>query len=406
MKQRPHTPFSHRGTVLPGRLALLAACLCAAAAGAADWPQFRGPLRNGVSAEKGWLSRFGANGPTRLWTAQVGDGFSSVAVAKNRLYTMGNANGQDTVYCLNATTGAVIWRYSYPQQAGDYGGPRATPTVDGTVVYTLSREGIACSINASTGKPNWKKDLRREVGAEMPRWGFAGSPLVHSGRVIYNVGERGTGLDGFGKVVWRSGRGVSGYASPVPFAVGSQKGVAIFSAPGVVAVNPSNGTVLWEFPWRTQYDVNSADPVFSGDTFFVSSNYNRGGARVRIGGRLTTLWENRNMRNHFNSCVLVGGYLYGNDDNTLKCIDLNTGAEKWRHRGGLGKGGLIASDSKLIVLTERGELMIVAADPNSYRELSRARIMGGTCWTHPVLSGSKLYCRSQSGELACFNMKG
>jgi outer membrane protein assembly factor BamB len=406
MKARLHTPpLWHRAARLSRGLLLLATCGAAAAAGAADWPQWRGPQRNGISAEKGWLSRWPATGPRRAWTAQVGAGYSAVAVSKGRVYTMGNANGQDTVFCLDAGSGRVLWRYSYPQQAGDYGGPRATPAVDGTVDYTLSREGIACSINATSGKANWKKDLRRETGAQTPQWGFAGSPLVYAGKIIYNVGERGTALDGFGKIAWKSGSGISGYASPVPYQIGAQKGVAIFTASSVAGVNPHHGGVLWEHPWQTQYNVNGADPQFVGDTFFVSSNYGRGCARVRVSSRPQVLWENRNMKNHFNSSVVLGGYVYGNDENTLKCLDLATGAEKWRQRGGLGKGGLIAADGKLIVLTERGELTLVAADPNAYRELARARVMPGTCWTHPVLSGSKIYCRNQSGELICLDVK-
>jgi outer membrane protein assembly factor BamB len=373
---------------------------------AADWPQWRGPLRNGVSSERGWFSRWPGSGPKRLWRAQVGEGWSSVAVVGNRVYTMGNTGNRDTVFCLDAGTGKVVWRHSYPCATGDYGGPRATPTVDGTVVYTISREAQAYCLNAANGKVIWGKDLKKEVGAQAPRWGFAGSPLVHSRRVIYNVGANGVALDGAGRVSWKSGGAGAGYASPVAFTIGNQQGVAIFAASGLVAVNPLNGRRLWHHPWQTTYEVNAADPIFSGDRVFISSNYGKGCALLRVaGGKASVVWENRNMRNHFNSCVLIGGHLYGNDENTLKCIDLAGGAERWRSRG-IGKGGLTAADGKLIVLTERGELVLAAASPDRYTELARAKVLTGTCWTHPVLAGGRIYCRSHEGELVCLDVRG
>src|SRR5262249_49798899 len=153
--------------------------------------------------------------PPRLWTAQVGEGYSSVAVKDGRLYTMGNAGGKDTVYCLDAGTGRTLWRFSYPCPAGDQGGTRATPTVEGDRLYTLSREGQAFCLNAASGAKVWGKDLARETGAESPRWGFAGSPLVYGKLVIYNVGSAGTALDrSTGRVVWKSASHVAGYASP------------------------------------------------------------------------------------------------------------------------------------------------------------------------------------------------
>lgn len=372
-----------------------------------DWPQWRGPQRSGISAEKGWQSRWPASGPKRLWTAQVGQGFSAVVVKDGRLYTMGNMGEQDTVYCLDAATGRLLWKYSYPCASGDYGGPRATPTVDGTRVYTLSRDGRALCLDARTGRLLWQSDVRRATNAQTPRWGFAGSPLVEGNLVLYNVGTAGTALDKMtGRVVWASGPEMAGYASPVAYTAGRQRGVAFFVAWGIVALNPTNGRPYWQHPWATQYDVNAADPIFSGETVFISSNYGRGGTLIRFSGnRPAVVWQNRNMRNHFNTSVLLDGHLYGNDENTLKCIDLQTGAERWRLRG-IGKGGLIAADGKLIVLTERGELLIVAATPDRYTELARARVMRGTCWTHPVLANGLLYCRSHEGELVCLDVRG
>lgn len=409
---RGRSGFNSRGHAAVGRgvLGLLAATTMGPLA-AADWPQWRGPLRNGISAETGW-ERWAAGGPKRLWAAQVGEGFSAVAVKGGRVYTMGNTGGKDTVFCLAAGTGRVVWRHSYPCPAGDYGGPRATPTVEGNRVFTFSREGQALCLNTASGARIWGRDLRRETGAAPPGWGFAGSPLVIGRLVIYNIGTAGAALDKVtGRVVWKSGSGAAGYASPVAYSVDGQRGVAVFTGTGLVGQDPGTGRPLWQFPWDTQFGVNAADPIFSGDTVFISSNYNRGGALLRLGtgakrrqGGPTVVWQNRNMRNHFNSCVQLGGYLYGNDENTLKCIEMRTGAERWRRRG-IGKGGLIAANGHLLVLTERGTLVLSRANPRQYSELAHASVLRGTCWTHPVLANGLVYCRSHEGELICLDLR-
>src|SRR5262249_31112690 len=158
--------------------------------------------------------------------------------------------------------------------------------------------------------------------------------------------------------------------------------------------------------WETSYDVNAADPQLSGSDVFISSNYGRGCAMLRpSGGGAQVVWENRNMKNHFNSCVILNGGIYGNDENTLKCLDQRTGGEKWRARG-IGKGGLIAADNKLIVLTERGELFVAQAAPDRFNELARAKVLDGTCWTHPVLANGFIYCRSHEGDLVCLDVRG
>jgi outer membrane protein assembly factor BamB len=399
-------PDRSRPFAVAGRLALGLLVATALPVEATDWPQWRGPRRDGISSETGWLTRWPAGGPRRLWTVQVGEGFSSVAVKGGRVYTMGNAGDRDTVYCLATGTGRVLWRYSYPCPAGDQSGTRATPTVEGDRVFTFSREGQAFCLKASSGAVLWGKDLRRETGAAPPRWGFASSPLLYGKLVIYNVGSAGVGLDKVsGRLVWKSGAGIAGYASPVAYTVGGQRGVAIFTGTALVGVDPASGRLLWQYPWQTDYEVNAADPLFSGDTVFISSNYGRGGALLRLGrgGRPTAIWENRNMRNHFNSCVLLGGYLYGNDQNTLKCIDLRTGAERWRWRG-MGKGGLIAAGGHLLVLTERGTLALSRAGPRQYTELAHAAVLRGTCWTHPVIANGLVYCRSHEGELVCLDL--
>lgn len=371
-----------------------------------DWPQWRGPTRNGISAETGWASQWGGNGPKRLWKAQAGEGYSSIAIQGGRVYTMGNFQNQDYVSCLDALTGKLIWHHKYPCGAGDYTGPRATPAISAGKVYTMSREGHAFCLNVQTGKPLWEKNLASEVGAQPPGWGFAGSPLVDGAVVFFSMGTNGLALNkDTGRVLWKSGSDMPGYSSPQLVTVGGRRVLALFVKSGLVGVDPQNGKVLWQYPWQTSYDVNAADPIFTGDKVFISSNYGKGGALLQVrGNQVTPVWQTRDMKNHFNSCVLVGNALYGNDENTLKCIDLATGAERWRMRG-MGKGGLIAADGKLLVTTERGELVIIEATPAKFTELARGTVLDGECWTSPALANGLLYCRNHEGALACVDLR-
>ncbi|MFM7319909.1 MAG: PQQ-binding-like beta-propeller repeat protein [Armatimonadota bacterium] len=372
----------------------------------ADWPHFRGPLRNGHSAETGLPNRFPAGGPRRLWTVDVGEGYSTVSVAGGLAYTAGNTAGNDLVTAVNVATGRVAWQRKYPCSPGDYGGPRATPAVVGGRVLMLSREGLLSCYGAKDGAVVWQRPLAREAKAPVPNWGFASSPVAIGDRVYVNMGAGGACVDlASGKLVWASAPGTAGYASPIPLKAGGQSLLLIFAGTELVAVDPRDGSRRWSFPWQTSYDVNAADPVLVGEDIFIASNYGKGGALVRVDrGKPSAKWQTRSMRNHFNSCVLVGGFLIGNDENTLRCIDAATGAERWAMRG-LGKGGLIAADGKLVILTERGELVLANATGSAFQELGRAQVLEGTCWSQPTLSDGKVFCRSHEGALVCVGLR-
>lgn len=374
---------------------------------AADWPQFRGPNHNGVSNESNWSTRWPQEGPKKLWKANVGIGYSAVAVSRGRVYTMGSKGGTDTVFCLDAATGRVVWKQSYRCPPKQYPGPRATPTVEGSRVYTLSSEAQLYCFNASSGKVLWSRDLKKDHRLNAPTWGFAGSPLVEGKLLILNCGTAGLAVDkATGKTLWQSGSEAAGYATPVALNMGGQRCIAVFGRAAVAGVDSKSGKQLWQHPWQTKDDVNAADPIVSGDKVFISSNYGKGCALLRVSkGKASVVWQNRSLKNHFATSVLVGGYLYGNDEGTLRCVDFNTGAAKWS-KGGLGKGQLICAAGKLIIITQRGELIIAQATPGSYKELAKAQVLSGTCWTAPVLSGGRIYCRNQEGDLVCMDVKG
>lgn len=378
------------------------------ASNALDWHQWRGPNRDGISTEKGWLSVWPEGGPKVLWKTSVGTGYSTVSVSGGRVYTMGNSEKTDTVYCLDAKTGAEVWKHSYPcvAEGGGHPGTAATPTVDGKVVYTLSRDGDLFCLDADTGKVIWSKVLQKDFNAKAPGWGFACSPLVLDNWLILDVGPTLALDKATGELVWKSKEYTPSYSSPFLFKFNGLRRLAVFPATGLVVLDAENGKELGMLPWKGGPDVNAVTPIVFSDKIFISSGYDTGCVLAQFSGdKLTTVWQNKNMRNHFNNCVLWEGHLYGFDETTLKCLDFQTGEEKWSQRG-LGKGSLMLADGKLIVMGDKGDLVIAEASPESFKEISRAKVLSGLCWTVPVLSGGKLYCRNEEGALVCLDVSG
>jgi len=381
---------------------------------AKDWHQWRGPERNSVSAETAWLDTWPGGKPKVEWEANIGSGFSTVAIAKGRLYTMGNTGGKDTVWCLNAATGEKIWHKSYPCKAGQYLGPRSTPTVDGDYVHTISRQGDVYCRRAENGDVVWSKNIAKEIKAKLPSWGVAGSPLVVGDIVIYNVGTAGVGLNKkSGELIWQTGNAKSGYSSPVPFTAGGKRSVLIFAAKGLVCLDPANGQQLWTHPWRTRHDVSAADPVALGNKIFISSGYGAGCAMVEVTGRKPKeLWRNRTLASHFSTAVVHEGMIYGVHGNTgrgrtrsIICLDPNKGRPKWT-RNIPGMASLMLADGKLIVMIDGGTLAVIKAAPDGFQRISQAKVLSGQCWTMPVLAGGRIYCRNNTkGKLICLDVR-
>ena len=270
-------------------LTLLLAALCCllilpGTAAADDWPAWRGPDRNGISKETGWLAKWPAEGPKKLWEARVGIGFSSFSVSKGRLYTMGNVQEKDNVYCLDAETGKEIWKHEYACSSKDgngYLGTRCTPTVDGNRVYTLSRNGHFFCLDAETGTVIWSKDFVKDFGGQVPQWGFAGSPWIEKDWVVTEVSGPGASVVAFnkmtGEVVWKNGDDPAGYASIIAYDVGGERCFPQFSKANLIGRRMKDGSEIWRKPWKTSYGVNAATPIIIGDEMFVSS-----GLRFRL----------------------------------------------------------------------------------------------------------------------------
>ncbi len=387
-----------------------------AVAQAGEWPRWRGADGTGVSKETGWSTSWPKEGPTQLWKASVGIGFSSFAVAQGRAYTLGNAASNDTVFCFDAVTGKELWKHSYPSQLDpNYyeGGPSSTPTVDGQRVFTVSKHGNLFCFDASTGKVFWQKNLFEELGATKPDWGFAGSPLVEGNLLLLNAGGAGTALSKTdGSVVWNSGTNVAGYATPVPYGSGADRAAAIFSGNALLGVRVADGRELWRHPWVEEFNLNAADPIFTTPNSVFISSYTRGSALLRLGETgVSEVWTNKNMAVGFNSCVLINGHLYGvhgtadGPEKEVRCVDAATGELKWKQEK-FGLGSITAADGKLILLSERGELFVAEASPVAFKPLARAQVLGGKCWTTPVLASGRIYCRNAKGNVVCLDVQG
>lgn len=375
-----------------------------------DWPNYLGPEHNGISKETGWSAHWPASGPKVLWKARLGMGFASFAVAKGRVFTTGNADKQDTVFCFDANTGAVLWKFSYDAPLDDKyypGGTSATPTVDGDRVYTFSKRGLVHCLDAAKGTVLWSRNVAKDLNAKFPEWYFAGSVLIDGDRAILNVGAAGAALDKkTGKTLWSSGPEAAGYSSPIPFTTGADRAVMFTGKQDVIAVKAADGRELWRFPWKTQYDVNAAAPILNGTQVFVSSGYNHGGGVFDVSAHPPKkVWENKNMRNHMASSLLWKDHLYGIDENQLRCLDFATGEVQWTDKVS-GKGALTMADGKLIVLSEAGELLVADASPAGFKPISRAQVLGKTCWAAPVLANGKIYARNGAGNMVCVDVSG
>ncbi|MEM7012527.1 MAG: PQQ-binding-like beta-propeller repeat protein [Verrucomicrobiota bacterium] len=383
---------------------ILAAFLAPAAADAEDWPHWLGPNQNGISDEEIAPEFDGV-----VWRTNVGTGFSSMSIEGGRVYTMGNENGMEIVWCLDAETGNPLWKHSYRAQLLPNlheGGPASTPTVYKGAVYTLGKDGKAFRLNAETGAVEWGTDMLALARmSKPPEWGFAGSPFTFGSVMLYEAGKTIALNPDNGQVAWEGRSYKPAYGTPARVEINFKPFIASLKTEGLVMMDEKGQTVATA-PWQTSFNTNASTPMVVGDKIFVSTGYNRGCALFQFDGtRLTKKYENKLMSNHMNACVLIDGHLYGfhgtahrGPKTVFACIDFETGQQKWT-AGGLGCGSVIAAGDHLIILSERGELVIAEASPEGLDPLTREQVLGGRCWTPPALANGRVYCRNSDGDL-------
>jgi outer membrane protein assembly factor BamB len=374
----------------------------------ADWPRWRGPYGTGVSTDALPIQAWSAGGPPVVWTNAVGTGFSSLAVSQGRVYTLGNTTNVDTVFCLAADTGTVRWRYSYASELDPNlyeGGPSTTPTVESNRVYTLGKWGDLFCFEADTGTILWRTNLVRDLGIAPPDWGFAGSPVVEGNQLLLNAGGSGLSLDKLnGRLQWLSNTNRAGYSTPVVYDQDGVRAMLLFGRRAVQAAALADGHLLWSHFWTTANDMNIADPIVFAGGFFVSS-YRRSATLLDVVGTSTAaVWQNSNLSVHLSPGLQLGNYLYafhGEADvagqGELRCLDLTTGNLKWA--APLVVGSVISADNKLLALSGTGELVLAEVRSDIYRELARAQVLEGKCWTPPAYADGRLYARNAAGRV-------
>lgn len=374
-----------------------------------DWPQWRGPDRNGLSTEIDWSA---AGSSEALWRKELGFGHSSFSISDGRLFTLWNDReaGLDMVFCLNSTTGEEIWIHRYSSDFGDIsddGGTLTTPTVDGDVVYTSNRVGKLFCFDAATGEIRWSRDLRAELEIEPPNWGFSASPLIIGDVIYMNLGRVAAINKTTGEDLWLTDKNYGkAYSTPAAFEHQGKAFLAVLCGSGLVVITQAAGEEIAFHGWSMVPNIFPMTPLVMGDRIFISAGYSRGCAMLRLAGdELEVLWESRVMRTKMTGSVLWKDHLYGFDESILKCIDLD-GKEQWRKRG-LGTGSLILAGGRLVIIDAKGEVIIAEAKPEKYTELSRREVLTGgeSFLTLPVLSHGLIYCRSGKGEMACLDYR-
>jgi outer membrane protein assembly factor BamB len=394
------------------------------AAASAGWPQWRGPRRDGIVRAPDLLTAWPDDGPTELWQARIGDGYSSFAVKDGRVYTLFQQGGQEVVQCWRAEDGKEVWHHAYdsPHAPADYPGPRSTPTLDGDRVYTVGSAGTFLCLDAANGSPHWKHELLTEFHASPPKWGIAFSPLIDGDLVFTSPGGRGgNSLAAFnkttGELVWKALDDPAGYSSPIAVTIAGVRQIVFFTGDNLVGVTAREGKPCWRFAWETTYDVNAATPLFFQarkgerilDYVFISSGYGKGCALLKIAssasGRFQAkmVYQGNQLSSHFASPIRHGDYLYGFDDSRLICLEIRTGKVKWT-RAGVNKGSLLCVDDHLLVLGEQGKLSLVQATPKAYEEEAGARPFRKRCWTMPVLADGRLFLRAEE-EVKCLDLR-
>ncbi len=373
------------------------------------WPNWMGNTHDGVSDESGWSVNWPESGLPVVWQREIGIGFSSVSIADGRLFTMGHNDGKETVYCLNRKTGETIWTHSYPCELVDNlyeGGPGSTPTIDGDRVYTLGKEGQLFCFRTADGEILWQKELQADLGVALPEWGFNSSPLVLDQQLILQGGRVVSYDKTSGEMNWRTPKHTAGYGSAALLRLDGEQLLATLDSDGLRVLSAGDGKQLDAFPWMSPFRTNSTTPIVKDDMIFISTAYGVGCGLFRFTAeKLELVYDNRDMRNHFNNSILYDGHLYGFDGNSnfgrvvhLVCMNLTSGEVAWR-QSDLGCGSLMIADGKLVILSEDGYLVIAEANPKGFTELARTRILTGRCWTVPVLLEGHVYARNAAGDL-------
>jgi outer membrane protein assembly factor BamB len=391
---------------------------------AADWPQFLGPTRNGISTETALLDAWPEGGPKEVWRTPGGVGMSGVAIGRGRLVTLVQKESQQWLVAHEASTGKPIWETAlaaeYKNNQGD--GPRATPTIAGDTVIAFTGEGTLAAVNLSDGKIAWSHNVVKQLGGKVADYGMAGSPLVVGDLAVVTVGAPRACVAAYrvksGERAWTAGNDPAGYSSPSLLDVGGRRQVIVFTGGSVIGLVPESGMQLWRYPYETDYDCNTASPIAVDGKIFISSGENHGSMLLNLkpaGDKFDVeeVWSSQGprsvLRSEWQTPLLLDGKLYGLDNvgsagpvTNLTCLSAATGERVWQQPR-FGKANLIAADGKLFFSTMAGELVVCRASPKGYEELGRKQILGPTRQA-PALANGLLYLRDDK-DIVCLEVR-
>jgi outer membrane protein assembly factor BamB len=375
-----------------------------------DWTQWRGPQRTGISPETGLLQQWPAAGPPVAWSITgVGEGYGTAAVSGSRLFVQG-MRGRDTmVHGINLADGKYLWSKNVGSAGGnDRGsGPRSTPTIDGDRLYVLTERGDLWCLK-DTGAEVWRRNILTDFNGGNIQWLLSESPLVDGDRVVVTPGGRGAGIVALdkmtGKTIWTTKElsDEAGYASAIAIDVQGVRAYTTFTGNAAVGVRASDGKLMWSYRPAANGTANITTPVFFQDKVFYTSAYGTGAGLVTLRAQGGTLSATENyftldMQNHHGGVVLVGSTLYGFSNAILTALDFATGKMLWRDRS-VGKGSVAYADNRLYMLSENNVVGLAEVTPKGYREVGRFTIadQGLPSWSHPVISGGRMYLRNQN----------
>ena len=383
------------------------------------WTDFRGPRRDGQYDEMPILTNWPAAGLRQLWRAPCGGGYASFVVAEGRAFTIEQRRDREAVTAYDLATGRELWAHTYlaafsESMGGD--GPRATPTWHDGRVYSLGGEGEFCCLDAASGRLLWRKNILGEARARNLFFALSTSPLIVDDRVVVLSGDPDGGAGKTvlayeprtGALAWSALNEKLAYASPMLVTLAGERQILLMAAKRAVGLKPDGGGPLWEFPWSVPYDNAIAQPILvASNRFLLSAGYGGGCALVevaRAGDKFTArqVWKNQNLKNKFNSSVFHDGFIYGLDEGILTCIDLATGARRWKD-GRYGYGQLLLASGDLVVLSGDGELVLIRATPEKLAEVARFQALRGKTWNHPAIAGGRILVRN-AVEMACYEI--
>lgn len=387
------------------------------AAGSTYWTDFRGPNRDGHYRERPIRTDWPAGGLTPLWKQPIGGGYASFTIARGQAFTIEQRGAEEVVAAYDVASGRELWTTRWQAKFEEYmggDGPRATPTWSDGRVYALGALGELRALDAATGRTLWRTNILDDHGASNLQWGMASSPLVVGDTLIVLPGGRsGASVAAYdrntGARAWAAQNDQQAYSSPMLVTLAGVRQLVVFSAARLIGLTPDRGELLWEFPWKTQFDVHASQPLVVGDDrLFLSSGYGSGAAVVELSqldGRFAVreVWRNIRMKNQFTSSVLHDGFIYGLDESILACLDAATGDLKWKG-GRYGYGQVLLASGHLIVLTEDGDLALVRATPARHEEVVRFPVLEGKTWNHPAMSDGILLVRNLA-EMAAFDLR-